>query len=74
MAVFGTAVRSQVGGTRPRLRVILREPEGRVELFVVEARSAEHQKAPQAGSTESLMYLAKSKELFLSRKDVSLPV
>ena len=32
-AVFGTAVRSQVGGTRPRLRVILREPEGRVEVL-----------------------------------------
>jgi len=35
-----------------------------VELFVVEARSAEHQKAPQAGSTESLMFLSKGKELF----------
>ena len=36
----------------------------RVELFVVEARSAEHQKAPQAGSHKSLMFPAKGKELF----------
>ena len=44
--------------------VILREPEGRVELFVVEARSAEHQKAPQAGSHKSLMFLTETEELF----------
>ena len=48
--------------------VILREPEGRVELFVVEARSAEHQKAPKAGSTESLMFLSERKELFHQKR------
>ena len=36
----------------------------RVELFVVEVRGTEHQKAPQAGSTESLMNLFVTKEMF----------
>ena len=35
----------------------------RVELFVVEVRGTEHQKAPQAGSHKSLMYLSEAKEL-----------
>ena len=50
--------------SEPASTVILREPEGRVELFVVEARSAEHQKAPQAGSHKSLIFPVKGKELF----------
>ena len=36
----GSAV-FDVGGIRPRLRVILREPEGRFEIFVVRHRRTE---------------------------------
>ena len=70
--------------------VILREPEGRVEVLrrkqgaysgikvvcflICIGRDAPFEaKPPQAGSTESLMFLAESKELFY-HKDVSLPL
>ena len=39
----------------------------RVELFVVEVRGTEHQKAPQAGSIESLMNLFVTKEILLHK-------
>ena len=40
----------------------------RVEVSVVEVRSTEHQKPPQAGSHKSLMYLAESEELFYHKE------
>ena len=73
-------------GKRPSADlVILREPEGRVEVLrrkqgaysgikavcflICIGRDAPFgAKPPQAGSTESLMYLAKGKELFSSQR------